>query len=414
MLRLRIAPVTSVPTVASAVTDEKQKSKRGRPRKDSDDGNETEQVVVIPKRRSRNSKKTGDEETSRPLVAPVVPRNFIIQLKIKSSDLSKIQNHFMTKSQKVGYNEPFSTMSTSTSTSTSTSASVNVTPISTITSDFSEYYSLLNNMEPPLIMTNDEAKLPKIPNLYNDITIPILPENVPLKLFDKGMNSCAVPARAFRQTNDILLPLITSDGTWPEKSPYACWNCDTFFSGTPIGIPDPNISPQKEIDGKFYCYGNCCSFECAARYISDHESNLSFWEKYSLLCFIYQKAFNLPPESKIIIAPPKETLSKYGGTLSYESYHNLSKLDYTVEIYKLPLVPVLLHIGEMYRSTNINNLINKEHEPPAQSPPQTSFMKIKKFIGVDPTRFSQAQKNLKQKTQNIIQNTSSLDKCWKK
>jgi hypothetical protein len=394
MLRLRIVDKN---TEANSTSDEKQKSKRGRPRKD--EAGEAEPIVV-PKRRSRTAKKTGDEEanttTTPPVTLPVVvPRNFIVQLKIKSSDLSKIQNHFMTKSQRVGYNEPTSEIPTTTEKPTC---------------DFSEYYTLLNNMEPPLVMTSNEAALPKIPNLYNDITIPILPENVPIKLFDKGMTN-VIPSRAFRQTTDILLPLITNDGTWPEKSPYACWNCDTFFSGTPIGIPDPNISHQKEIDGKFYCYGNCCSFECAARYIADHESNLGFWEKYSFLCFIYQNTFHLPPDTKIIIAPPKETLSKYGGTLSYDTYHNISKQDYTVEIYKLPLVPVLLHIGEMYRSTNINNLINKEHEPQPQ--PQTSFIKIKKFIGIDPTRFSQAQKNIKQKTQNIIQNTSSLDKCWK-
>jgi hypothetical protein len=195
-----------------------------------------------------------------------------------------------------------------------------------------------------------------------------------------------------------MLPLLMNDGIWPEKSPYACWNCDTYFTGTPIGVP------EKETDGHFYCHGNFCSFECTARYLADHENTINYMEKYSLLCLIYQKAYDYPPEIKVPLAPPKEVLIKYGGKLSYEHYHNANQRDQIVEVYKLPLIPTSMQIGEMYRSTSINNLIKI---PPKSAP------KPQKFVPIDPQKISIAERNIKHKNVLLIQSNYSqtLDKC---
>jgi hypothetical protein len=202
------------------------------------------------------------------------------------------------------------------------------------------------------------------------------------------------------------LPLFNhNNNQWPKKSPYACWNCDEFFDGTPIGIPD------KEVDGKFYCYGNFCWFSCVARYLKDRESAQDFWMRYSLLCIIYQKACNLSPGSKVPIAPPRESLAKYGGKYSYEQYHQIDQSNKIVEIYKLPLVPVLLHIEEMSKSTNINNIIQKNNQKQNNNPAEI-FKKTRKFIPVDPQKILKAEENFKQKTQERLQSNYTLHDCF--
>ena len=127
-------------------------------------------------------------------------------------------------------------------------------------------------------------------------------------------------------------------------------------------------------------------------------------EKYSLLCLIYQKAYDYPPEIKVPLAPPKEVLIKYGGKLSYEHYHNANQRDQIVEVYKLPLIPTSMQIGEMYRSTSINNLIKI---PPKSAP------KPQKFVPIDPQKISIAERNIKHKNVLLIQSNYSqtLDKC---
>lgn len=399
ILRLKIVDKNNFEKIHDNV--EKQKSKRGRPRKNISQTQQiipTEPTEITSKKKGRKrkidniidiSKKENDDIG----VSTSITKSFIVQLKIKSIDLEQIQTQFINKSQKIGYDNK-----------------VNIDD----NEDFNDYYSLLNKLELPLIPVPfqiSEKILPNIQNLYQKIIIPILPENVPIQLFDSQQiggstltNQKSI-SDEIRNTNDLLLPLLDNNGQWPQKSSYACWNCDIYFSGTPIGVPD------KEVDGRFYCYGNFCSFECAARYLSERENNIDFWNKYSLLCLIYQRAYNLPPETKVPIAPPKESLNKYGGKLSYESYHNINKNDIFVEIYKLPLIPVLLHIGEMYRSTNINNII--QHNNQIQKPTNKNC-KVVKFIPIDPTKISKAEANIKQKTHILLQSNYTLDKCLHK
>lgn len=410
ILRLRIVDKNCLDDETKVVmtqdNPEKQKPKRGRPRKNPLPPADPETIVVAKRRgRKRKIDKLGEgidpqRKINDSIVPTMIARNFIVQLKIKASDLEKIQTQFINKSKKIGYDHQSNLQIAGKDEVTNSSE---IGRIADEKYDFNEYYNLLNKLEMPLIPVSQqisEKMLPQIPNLYQNIVIPILPENVPLQLFDHHNSD---PIETFRNTDTLLLPLLDNNHKWPEKSPYACWNCDTYFSGTPIGAPD------KEVGGNFHCYGNFCWFSCAARYLSDHENTVDFWEKYSLLCTIYQMAYNLPPETKVPIAPPKETLLKYGGKLTYEQYHNESKLDQTVMIYKLPLIPVLLHISELSRSANINNIIQtnqQKHSKVSAKQPKT-----KKVIPIDPMRVSQAEANIKQKTQTLLQSKYTLDKC---
>ena len=178
-----------------------------------------------------------------------------------------------------------------------------------------------------------------------------------------------------------------------------------FLDGTPRG------APEKEMQGKFYCYGNFCDFDCVARYMFERESQTDFWNHYSLLCLLYQMAYHLPPETKVPMAPPKETLAKYGGKLTYDEYHQMSNKHQTVmEIYKLPLIPVLLQIEELSKSTNINEIINKNNQK--NKPLQPKQKKQYKYIPVDPQTMAQAEANLKRKNLECLQNHYTLDHCF--
>jgi hypothetical protein len=428
-------------------SQEKKKGRRGRPRKNPIEIEEIQPNIenikqLQPKKRGRKKKLDNiysiysDLSKDQTISPPsFTTRNYIVQLKVKSSDLDLIQKQYINKTQQVGYKPLISQKPTAVILSTHSTHSADSTDLDEKIKEinFDEYYQLLNNLETPLIPVADlnqlkmdmicgetlKNNLPEIPNRYQSLVMPLLPENIPIKLFNESetdnqllesfeQKSNQDFCKTYRNTTNLILPQFNNaGGKWPEKSPYACWNCDIFFDGTPIGIPD------KEHEGEFYCYGNFCRFECAARYLADRESTIDFWAKYSLLCIIYQKASNLPPGTKVPIAPPKESLTKYGGKYSYEEYHSLCKQKIVVEIYKLPLIPVLLHIEEVSKSTNINNIILKNTMNQNQSKLQPKTTKLNRFIPIDPHKLSKAEENLKLKTQERLQSNYTLDDCFK-
>lgn len=356
----------------------KKKNKRGRPRK-----NLTDNSIIVKTHTSQ--KKTHNQYDILP--APIISKQYIVQLKVKSGDLLQKQIF-----------DPIQGISLQT----------------TNNMHIEDYYTLVDQLELPL---NHSIDLFNIPNLYSDVAIPVLPENIPAHLFNEiGMNEIDMDETIFpyssqtstRQTGRIMLPAFCQHGNWPETSSYACWNCDSFFDGTPIGIP------ERETNGKFYCYGNFCCFECAARYLADRDNVVDFWNQYSLLCILYQLTYKLPPNTKVPIAPQKEVLSKYGGCISYEQYHTLSQLDKTVAIYQLPMIPVLLQIEELSKSINIDKLIQKKKMVSDNNPleQESKNHKKKRYVPLDSYQVQQAENNIRIKTNERLQHTYTLDDCF--
>jgi hypothetical protein len=342
---------------------EVKKNKRGRPRKNP-------QIEEPKQSRARKTAKKPDgvfSITRQPVTesfsvpVPVI-KSYIVQLRFKLSDIS----------------------------------SDSVTPVTPSTDTYSDYTS----QETP--ETADPViQLPEIPQLYTELAIPLQPNQVPVKLFSDNiiaeLDTNSVTELP-RNTSNLLLPLFKSnEEKWPEKSHYACWNCDVTFSNQPIGIPD------REKSGTFYCYGNFCRFECAARYLYDRESMPDFINKYSLLCIMYQKAYGLPPHIRVNIAPPRESLLKYGGILNHREYHQVSQEGSNrVEIYKLPMVPVMLHIEEVSKSVNISNLlIGQGH---GQSTKTTGQVKGRKthVVQIDPVAVAKAEEAVRQRLSSVI------------
>ena len=265
------------------------------------------------------------------------------------------------------------------------------------------YNSILDDLNYNTINISDEKLI--IPNFYPIKVINITPETIPLclnKVNDISSNEIKTNVTNIENTNMsnventenvennnllILCSLLKNKygNNWPEKSSYLCWNCDMSFNTCPIGIPD------KEYMGKYYCYGNFCSFSCSARYIYDKESNNDYIKKYSMLCTLYQYTNNLTADNKIVLAPSRELREKYGGTLSDEKYKeiiNLNSSEIKYEIYKLPLVPTYLHISQIYNNisnpnTNYIKTQNKE------------VIKEKKFISLDKDDLKRSQENVK-------------------
>jgi hypothetical protein len=246
-----------------------------------------------------------------------------------------------------------------------------------------------------------------IPNFYPTKVINLNPEIIPINIINKpnisnlvnlnipqsnSVNLNGTQSNSVNSTkpnNDLLIlcPLLKNKygNDWPDKSSYLCWNCDMSFNTCPIGIPD------KEYMGKYYCYGNFCSFQCSARYIYDKESHTDYIKKYSMLCTLYQTVNNLTADNKIIMAPSRELREKYGGNISDEKYReiiNSSNDEIKYEIYKLPLVPTYLHISQIYNNIgNLNKLNTKEQIK--------EVSKEKKYIPLDKDDLRKSQDNVK-------------------
>jgi len=120
-----------------------------------------------------------------------------------------------------------------------------------------------------------------------------------------------------------------------------CWNCSyPYCKNESIGIP------KDYQNGQFCCYGNFCSFECAARYLYDHLYNRdqTYWNQLSLLNNLYRKVYNFNNAHVIRMAPPKEVLQYFGGTIDYPEYRHCVDLHKSIQFYQLPLCPVEVYI----------------------------------------------------------------------
>ena len=137
-----------------------------------------------------------------------------------------------------------------------------------------------------------------------------------------------------------------------EKTDVACWWCTYGFEGCPCFIP------EKIFDKAFYVFGCFCSFECAAAYnlnLSDYKVS----ERYSLLKKLYALITGL--DSNIQIAPPRETLKKYGGIYTIEEYHKMAKnINVEAKLMLPPMVNLIACIEEKSKDKHLNQ--NTESE----------------------------------------------------
>ncbi len=156
-----------------------------------------------------------------------------------------------------------------------------------------------------------------------------------------------------RQAKQLLQVFATE---WPVHSPYACWTDCHPFSTTPVGIP------HSLIDGKFYCYGNFCSYNCAKRYLcpnADDDDDMAMMqtihdifirddksEKLQLLELLCHIETGTPLDEPIRISPKRIALKLFGGDKTIEEYRSNFSKNTTYHVFKSPLVPISYQMEE--------------------------------------------------------------------
>lgn len=121
--------------------------------------------------------------------------------------------------------------------------------------------------------------------------------------------------------------------TIPQHSDSACfWCCHTF-------INRPVVLPIRDAGDYLIVTGNFCSPECSTAYLFDiKQDSHTRWEQLSLLHRIYSDSC----QGKIHPAPPRTSLSLFGGPLSIQEYRSLIQSHKVrIDIHLPPMVSIL-------------------------------------------------------------------------
>lgn len=132
-----------------------------------------------------------------------------------------------------------------------------------------------------------------------------------------------------------------------DKTNICCWWCTYDFNTLPCFLPD------RYYNETFYVFGCFCSFSCAAAYNITLNDRISI--RYSLLKKMYNIIFNINETNllnrEIPVAPQKEILEKYGGSVSINNFRNANTIcskEYKINI--PPLVPLIIEMRETVRN----------------------------------------------------------------
>lgn len=139
-------------------------------------------------------------------------------------------------------------------------------------------------------------------------------------------------------------PFCSSNNTFSNI--LHCWHCHDKIIAKPVPLP------VKIIQEKIFVKGYFCSFNCALTYnLNSNERETIIQERESLIRLMYkiccQKQLLKLSEASLkslTYAPNKETLKIFGGTLSYEEFHQIHQKKIKV-IYE-PLIPLVCFLEE--------------------------------------------------------------------
>jgi hypothetical protein len=135
-----------------------------------------------------------------------------------------------------------------------------------------------------------------------------------------------------------------------DTSPHCCWWCTEPFDTLPCFIP------EKYVNNTWYVFGVFCSYDCALAY-NINLGDYKVWTRISLIYRLCELIFGENCKPKI--APPRETLTKFGGHLSLEDYRINSQL--CNKEYRLllpPMVSIVPVVEEI--SKYVNNFSSSE------------------------------------------------------
>lgn len=173
-----------------------------------------------------------------------------------------------------------------------------------------------------------------------------------------------------------------------EKTDIACWWCTYQFDTLPCFIPERFVgNSDNKSENKFFVYGCFCSFDCATAYnisLGDYK----VFDRNSLIKRLYQMITGKTDD--IVIAAPREVLTKFGGHITIEEYRKgNSSISKEYRLLLPPMVNLLACIEEKTKDkfydftkkgsknisddkknythqtniTNITNINNTSHAP---------------------------------------------------
>lgn len=103
---------------------------------------------------------------------------------------------------------------------------------------------------------------------------------------------------------------------WPEKTEACCWWCTYPFSTQPIPLPIKH-DPLRDI---FYIRGIFCSWSCVKAYALSLRSTTAV----DIGNIMLLKTRSEKDWTGIPVAPPRESLQRFGGTKTIEEFRNSS------------------------------------------------------------------------------------------
>jgi hypothetical protein len=145
----------------------------------------------------------------------------------------------------------------------------------------------------------------------------------------------------------------------PESSDLACfWCCETFTDR-------PCVIPSHIQDEVWQVYGNFCMPQCAMAYLmSELLDTHTRWERIALLNRLYGAEMN----GRIYPAPSRETLVRFGGSISCEEMRSLSRYQrLRVDIHLPPMVSILASMDTKpidFYETPLRNTFASPHQLP--------------------------------------------------
>lgn len=139
--------------------------------------------------------------------------------------------------------------------------------------------------------------------------------------------------------------MASSPNLWPRSTQCLCWHCAHTFTTVPVFIPSYKHSAFEHL----YLEGNFCSWNCVKAYVFQRQKGRgqtrgekamnqeTSHQLIALLAFLTVYRPQHCPQSRIkhtcdcpclegwdgiSIAPPKESLIAFGGTMSIKSYRS--------------------------------------------------------------------------------------------
>jgi len=106
---------------------------------------------------------------------------------------------------------------------------------------------------------------------------------------------------------------------YPARTKVKCWWCRHCFSTGPVGIPFKRLKVENE--WVFHCFGNYCSFECAAsdaKY-GKHSGRLQMYAG-TLLVLMRKQLLGTSLQTPLDSAPHWSVLRDYGGAWSIQKF----------------------------------------------------------------------------------------------